>query len=91
MWLFAYECPQVECPDCLKHYVPPKEEEKGEVDSNEPEICAKCKDRKVERKEAIIELVQTEINYGSDLQILKEVRDQLVYNQLYIGQGRKGA
>jgi len=62
----------VECPDCLKHYVPPKEEEKGEVDSNEPEICAKCKDRKVERKEAIIELVQTEINYGNDLQILKE-------------------
>jgi len=63
----------VECPDCLKHYVPPKEEEKGEVGSNdEPEICAKCKDRKVERKEAIIELVQTEINYGNDLQILKE-------------------
>lgn len=39
-----------------------------------PEICAKCKDRKVERKEAIIELVQTEINYRNDLQILKEVR-----------------
>lgn len=35
----------------------------------------------MERKEAIIELVQTEINYGNDLQILKEVRDQLVYNQ----------
>ena len=45
----------------------------------------------MERKEAIIELVQTEINYGNDLQILKEVRDQLVYNQLYIGQGRQGA
>lgn len=44
----------------------------------------------MERKEAIIELVQTEINYGNDLQILKEVRDQLVYNQLYIGQGREG-
>jgi len=29
----------------------------------------------VERKEAIIELVQTEINYGNDLQILKEVND----------------
>jgi hypothetical protein len=28
----------------------------------------------VERKEAIIELVQTEINYLNDLQILKEVR-----------------
>lgn len=29
----------------------------------------------MERKEAIIELVQTEINYGNDLQILKEVND----------------
>lgn len=48
---------------------------KGEVGANEPEICGKCKDRKVERKEAIIELVQTEINYGNDLQILKEVID----------------
>ena len=50
------------------------------MDANDPEICAKCKDRKVERKEAIIELVQTEINYGNDLQILKEVRDQLANN-----------
>lgn len=61
--------PQVECPDCLKHYVPPKENS----NASEPQICAKCKDRKVERKEAIIELVQTEMNYGNDLQILKEV------------------
>lgn len=37
----------------------------------------------MERKEAIIELVQTEINYGNDLQILKEVRDQLANNPLY--------
>ncbi|KAJ7357849.1 hypothetical protein OS493_022667 [Desmophyllum pertusum] len=63
----------VECPDCLKHYVPLKVKEKD--DTSEPEICPKCKDRKVERKEAIIELVQTEINYGNDLQILKEVRN----------------
>ena len=60
--------------------MPPKEEEKGTGNTNEPEICPKCKDRKVERKEAIIELVQTEINYGNDLQILKEVRD---INNLY--------
>lgn len=58
----------VECPDCLKHYIPQKEIKPG----SEPEICSKCEDRKVERKEAIIELVQTEINYGNDLQILKE-------------------
>lgn len=74
----------------MKYYVPPKEEDKGEVDANEPEICGKCKDRKVERKEAIIELVQTEINYGNDLQILKEVRCQIVDNPLYISQGLKG-
>ena len=81
MWFCAGEFPQVECPDCLKHYVPPKEEEKGDtVDPDAPEICEKCKDRKVERKEAIIELVQTEINYGNDLQILKEVRYQLLLN-----------
>ena len=79
MWFCDCGCPQVECPDCLKHYVPPKEEEKGEaVDDEAPEICGKCKDRKVERKEAIIELVQTEINYGNDLQILKEVRYQYI-------------
>ncbi|XP_068688974.1 serine-rich adhesin for platelets-like isoform X2 [Montipora foliosa] len=58
----------VECPDCLKHYVPPKETNHAK----EPMICSKCEARKVERKEAIIELVQTEINYGNDLQILKE-------------------
>ena len=29
--------------------------------------------KKVERKEAIVELIQTEINYGQDLRILKEV------------------
>ena len=57
----------------MKHYVPLKVKEKD--DTSEPEICPKCKDRKVERKEAIIELVQTEINYGNDLQILKEVRN----------------
>ena len=61
----------------MKHYVPPKEEETKKVAGNEPQICPKCEDRKVERKEAIIELVQTEINYGNDLQILKEVRHMI--------------
>lgn len=37
------------------------------------EICKKCHKKKVERKEAIVELIQTEINYGQDLRILKEV------------------
>ena len=36
-------------------------------------ICKKCDKKKVERKEAIVELIQTEINYGQDLRILKEV------------------
>ena len=36
-------------------------------------ICSKCRARHVERKEAIIELVQTETNYSNDLLVLKEV------------------
>ena len=38
------------------------------------DICTKCHKKKVERKEAIVELIHTEINYGQDLRILKEVR-----------------
>lgn len=59
----------------MKHYVPSINSGEQKNRSKEPEICPKCIDRKVERKEAIIELVQTEINYGNDLQILKEVSD----------------
>jgi len=36
------------------------------------EICKKCHKKQIERKEAIVELIQTEINYGQDLRILKE-------------------
>ena len=37
-------------------------------------ICYKCQSDRVERKEAIIELVQTEVNYGNDFKIIKEVK-----------------
>ena len=37
------------------------------------EMCKKCHKKKIERKEAVVELIQTEINYGQDLRILKEV------------------
>ena len=41
-------------------------------------ICYKCQNNRVERKEAIMELVQTEINYGNDFKIVKEVTEDLV-------------
>lgn len=35
-------------------------------------ICSSCLRSRNERKEAIIELIETEVNYGNDLRILKE-------------------
>ena len=36
-------------------------------------LCDKCLQRQQERKETIYEIIETEINYGRDLHILKEV------------------
>ena len=36
-------------------------------------LCVKCLQRQQERKETIYEIIETEINYGRDLRILKEV------------------
>lgn len=44
------------------------------TDSFFPLVCNKCHKRRVERKEIITEIVETEIKYGNDLKILKEVR-----------------
>ena len=35
-------------------------------------LCKKCGKSRVERKQAITELIETEVNYGEDLKILKE-------------------
>ncbi len=47
--------------------------EKVGVDNDETLLCAKCGALRVERKEAIQEVVDTEISYGKDLKIIKEV------------------
>ncbi|XP_032239037.2 uncharacterized protein LOC5513651 isoform X2 [Nematostella vectensis] len=62
----------VECPNCLKLFVPNNHVVTAKERATSVHICPKCIERRTERKEAIIELVQTEINYGNDLQILKE-------------------
>lgn len=36
------------------------------------QLCKSCGKSRVERKEAVIELIETEINFGEDLKILKE-------------------
>ncbi len=36
-------------------------------------VCTKCASRRIERKEALQEIVSTEISYGKDLNIIKEV------------------
>ncbi|CAB3992237.1 Myosin-M heavy chain [Paramuricea clavata] len=63
----------IDCPDCGRAFL--VEDDKPGVTSQGPKqalICYKCQSHRVERKEAIIELVQTEINYGNDFQIIKE-------------------
>ncbi|KAL8604231.1 hypothetical protein ACOMHN_014799 [Nucella lapillus] len=47
-----------------------EEEEEGE--EGDPGLCGKCQHRQQERKETIYEIIETEINYGRDLRILKE-------------------
>ena len=36
-------------------------------------LCPKCVSRRIERKEAMQEIVDTEVSYGKDLKIIKEV------------------
>ena len=36
-------------------------------------LCAKCEARRGERKEVIQEIVDTEVSYGKDLKVIKEV------------------
>ncbi|XP_057312420.1 uncharacterized protein LOC130653941 [Hydractinia symbiolongicarpus] len=52
------------CDDCGKNI-------STETRQNE-NICLSCLRSRNERKEAIIELIETEVNYGNDLRILKE-------------------
>lgn len=57
---------ETECFDC------------GAVQFEEPfpnsidRLCKQCGKSRIERKEAVVELIETEVNFGEDLQILKE-------------------
>lgn len=37
------------------------------------QICSRCYQKRVERKKTFQEIIDTEVNYGRDLNILKEV------------------
>ncbi|CAH1249298.1 ITSN2 [Branchiostoma lanceolatum] len=64
------------CADCEKvNTVIDVEEEDESPRSYRTEdtaLCLRCEKRRVERKEAIQELVQTELSYGADLRVIKE-------------------
>ena len=41
-------------------------------DDEDKQLCGKCSKRRVERKEIISEIVETEIKYGNDLRIIMD-------------------
>ncbi|XP_078700562.1 uncharacterized protein LOC144927169 [Branchiostoma floridae x Branchiostoma belcheri] len=67
---------EANCADCEKvNTVIDVEEEEESPRSDRTEdtaLCPRCEKRRVERKEAIQELVQTELSYGADLRVIKE-------------------
>lgn len=59
------------CADCDHQVEPIEDEDSGLMFS--PLVCRKCEFRRSERKEIIIEFVDTELKYGRDLRIIKDV------------------
>ncbi|XP_066920269.1 uncharacterized protein [Clytia hemisphaerica] len=55
----------IECYDCGSDIIEP-------FSNSIDDLCKACGKSRIERKEAVIELIETEINYGEDLKILKE-------------------
>ena len=56
------------CADCDKAII--DQDLPEDVVTQEGAICTKCMRNRVERKEAIQEIVDTEISYGKDLRII---------------------
>ncbi|NXX77008.1 MYOM protein, partial [Urocolius indicus] len=59
------------CTDCGERDLP------GETDvqnrnQRRADLCEKCRKRRTERKESVLEFVNTEASYGEDLRIIKE-------------------
>ena len=46
---------------------------KSDIQNSVLQICSRCYQRRVERKKTMQEIIETEVNYGRDLNILKEV------------------
>ncbi|XP_006816158.1 uncharacterized protein LOC102809911 [Saccoglossus kowalevskii] len=58
----------ISCEDCSSDVVVVGEQIMG----GDNTVCNKCKKRRLERKETILEIVQTEISYGDDLKVIQD-------------------
>ncbi|KAG8190699.1 hypothetical protein JTE90_004202 [Oedothorax gibbosus] len=68
--LLASDWEEQLCADCDHQVEPLEDEDSGVLFS--PLVCRKCEFRRCERKEIIIEFVDTELKYGRDLRIIKD-------------------
>ncbi|XP_019378134.1 PREDICTED: uncharacterized protein LOC109301426 [Gavialis gangeticus] len=59
------------CTDCGERDFPPETDAQNR-NKRRDNLCEKCLKRRTERKESILEFVNTEASYGEDLRIIKE-------------------
>ena len=66
------------CEDCKKCL----NEEDDDVSNIPPGgalLCARCSSRRSERKETIQEIVDSEVSYGKDMKVIKEVGSEKLF------------
>uniref|UniRef100_A0A803Y9S0 DH domain-containing protein n=1 Tax=Meleagris gallopavo TaxID=9103 RepID=A0A803Y9S0_MELGA len=59
------------CTDCGERDLP-VETDMQNCNQRRADLCEKCRKRRTERKESVLEFVNTEASYGEDLRIIKE-------------------
>ncbi|XP_071602777.1 uncharacterized protein [Heliangelus exortis] len=59
------------CTDCGERDLP-VETDVQNCNQRRADLCEKCRKRRTERKESVLEFVNTEASYGEDLRIIKE-------------------
>lgn len=59
------------CTDCGERDLP-AETDVQNCNQRRADLCEKCRKRRTERKESVLEFVNTEASYGEDLRIIKE-------------------
>ncbi|XP_067995082.1 uncharacterized protein [Melanerpes formicivorus] len=59
------------CTDCGERELP-VETDLQNCNQRRADLCEKCRKRRTERKESVLEFVNTEASYGEDLRIIKE-------------------